>query len=164
MSVLIKGGRIVTAADDYVGDIYVEDETITLIGADLDQPADKTIDATGKHVLPGAVDPHTHLDMPFGGTVTIDDVESGQTAAAFGGTTCHVDFIIQPQGSSFADAVKEWRGKANGKQVIDMGYHMAVTDLKEGRTLEELASLPDEGITFYKPFMAHQGALMGDGQ
>jgi len=162
MSVLIKGGRIVTAADDYVADIYVEDETVTLIGADLDQPADKTIDAIGKYVLPGAVDPHTHLDMPFGGTVTIDDVESGQTAAAFGGTTTHVDFIIQPQGSSFADALEEWRGKAKGKQMIDMGYHMAVTDLKEGGTLDELASLPDQGITSYKLFMAYKGALMVD--
>src|SRR6266568_2541139 len=162
MSVLIKGGRIVTAADDYVADIYVEDETVTLIGESLDQPADKTIDATGKYVLPGCVDPHTHLDMPFGGTTTIDDVESGQTAAAFGGTTTHVDFIIQPPGSTFAEAIEDWRAKANGKQVIDMGYHMAVTDLKEGGTLEDLASLPDQGITSYKLFMAYKGALMVD--
>jgi dihydropyrimidinase len=115
MSVLIKGGRIVTAADDYVADIFIEDETVTLIGESLDQGADKVIDASGKYVLPGGVDPHTHLDMPFGGTVTIDDVESGQTAAAFGGTTTHVDFVIQPQGMSFGDALDEWRGKANGK-------------------------------------------------
>jgi dihydropyrimidinase len=162
MSVLIKGGRIVTAADDYVADIYVEDETVTLIGESLDQPADKTIDASGKYVLPGMVDPHTHLDMPFGGTTTIDDVESGQTAAAFGGTTTHVDFIIQPKGSTFAQAIEEWRAKANGVQVIDMGYHMAVTDLQEGGTLEDLAALPDEGITSYKLFMAYKGALMVD--
>src|SRR6184192_1082529 len=162
MSVLIKGGRIVTAADDYVADIYVEDETVTLIGESLDQPADKTIDATSKYVLPGCVDPHTHLDMPFGGTTTIDDVESGQTAAAFGGTTCHVDFIIQPKGMTFAEAIDEWQAKANGKQVIDMGYHMAVTDLKEGGTLEELATLPDQGITSYKLFMAYKGAIMVD--
>ncbi|HUK95452.1 MAG TPA: dihydropyrimidinase [Gaiellaceae bacterium] len=160
MSVLIKNGRIVTAADDYVADIYVEDETVTLIGESLDHVADKVIDASGKYVLPGCVDPHTHLDMPFGGTVTVDDVESGQTAAAFGGTTCHVDFIIQPQGATFGAALEEWRSKANGKQVIDMGYHMAVTDLDEGGTLEELASLPDEGITSYKLFMAYKGALM----
>src|ERR671931_503377 len=162
MSVLIKGGRIITAADDYVADIYVEDETVTLIGESLDQPADKTIDASGKYVLPGMVDPHTHLDMPFGGTVTIDDVESGQTAAAFGGTTTHVDFIIQPKGATFAEAIDEWRSKANGKQVIDMGYHMAVTDLHEGGTLDELATLPDQGITSYKLFMAYKGALMVD--
>src|SRR5437667_2883298 len=162
MSVLIKGGRISTAADDYVGDVYVEGERISLIGESLDVAADRVMDASGKYVLPGCVDPHTHLDMPFGGTVTIDDVESGQTSAAFGGTTCHVDFIIQPHGSSFADAVEEWRGKANGKQVIDMGYHMAVTDLKGGGTLAELATLPDQGITSYKLFMAYKGALMVD--
>src|SRR6266700_3769721 len=147
MSVLIKNGRVVTAADDYVADVFVDGERVTLIGESLDLDADRVIDATGKYLLPGCVDPHTHLDMPFGGTVTVDDVESGQTAAAFGGTTCHVDFIIQPPGHTFAAAFDEWRSKANGKQVIDMGYHMAVTDLKEGGTLEELASLPDQGIT-----------------
>jgi dihydropyrimidinase len=162
MSVLIRGGRIVTAADDYVADLYVEDETITLIGESLDVSADKVIDAAGKYVLPGCIDPHTHLDMPFGGTVTIDDVESGQISAAFGGTTCHVDFIIQPQGATFAAAFDEWRAKANGKQMIDMGYHMAITDLENGGTLEELASLPDQGITSYKLFMAYKGALMVD--
>jgi dihydropyrimidinase len=162
MSVLIKGGRIVTAADDYFGDLYIENERISLIGQWLDIQADRTIDAAGKYVLPGCVDPHTHLDMPFGGTVTIDDVESGQTAAAFGGTTCHVDFIIQPPGQTFAAALDEWRSKANGKQMIDMGYHMAVTDLAEGGTLEELATLPDQGVTSYKLFMAYKGALMVD--
>jgi dihydropyrimidinase len=161
-SVLIKGGRVITAADDYVGDVFVENERISLIGESLDVDADKVIEAAGKYVLPGGVDPHTHLDMPFGGTVTIDDVESGQTAAAFGGTTCHVDFVIQPQGATFAAALDEWRSKANGKQVIDMGYHMAITDLKEGGTLDELASLPDQGVTSYKLFMAYKGALMVD--
>src|SRR5437762_11951762 len=109
MSVLIKGGRILTAADDYVADVYAEDETITLIGESLDVAADKVIDANGKYILPGCVDPHTHLDMPFGGTVTIDDVESGQTAAAFGGTATHVGSVIQPQGATFAQALHEWR-------------------------------------------------------
>jgi dihydropyrimidinase len=161
-SVLIKGGRVITAADDYVGDVFVENERISLIGESLDVDADKVIEAAGKYVLPGGIDPHTHLDMPFGGTVTIDDVESGQTAAAFGGTTCHVDFVIQPQGATFAAALDEWRAKANGKQVIDMGYHMAITDLKEGGSLEELASLPDQGVTSYKLFMAYKGALMVD--
>jgi dihydropyrimidinase len=162
MSVLIRGGRVITAADDYLGDVFVENERISLIGESLDVDADKVIDASGKYVLPGGVDPHTHLDMPFGGTVTIDDVESGQTAAAFGGTTCHVDFVIQPQGSTFADALDEWRAKANGKQVIDMGYHMAITDLDEGGSLEVLAGLPDQGVTSYVLFMAYKGALMVD--
>ena len=162
MSLLIKGGRIVTAADDYVADVFVDDERISLIGEDLDVSADRVIDAVGKYVLPGCVDPHTHLDMPFGGTVTIDDVESGQISAAFGGTTCHVDFIIQPQGATFGAAFDEWCAKANGKQMIDMGYHMAITDLVNGGTLEELASLPEQGITSYKLFMAYKGALMVD--
>ena len=162
MSVLVRGGRIVTAADDYVADVFIDDERITLIGESLDIQADKVIDAAGKYVLPGCIDPHTHLDMPFGGTVTIDDVESGQTSAAFGGTTCHVDFIIQGKGQTFAQALEDWRAKAAGKQVIDMGYHMAVTDLEDGGTLEELATLPDQGITSYKLFMAYKGALMVD--
>src|ERR1043165_6436317 len=121
MSVLIKGGRIITAADDYVADVYVEDETVTLIGESLDVAADKVIDASGKLVLPGLVDPHTHLDMPFGGTTTIDDVRSGHEAAAFGGTTCHVDFCIQAKGQSFADALSGWHAKREGKALIDMG-------------------------------------------
>src|SRR5260370_25988006 len=100
----------------------MEDETTTLMGDSLDVQADKTIAAADKYVPPGCIDPHTPLDMPFGGTVTIDDVESGQTAAAFGGTTCHVDFIIQPQGSSFRHAIDEWRSRANGQQEIHNGY------------------------------------------
>ena len=111
---------------------------------------------------PGAIDPHTHLDMPFGGTVTIDDVTSGQTAAAFGGTTCHVDFCIQGQGQTFAEALAVWHGKREGKAIIDNGFHIAVTDLEDGGTLEELATLPDQGVTSYKLFMAYKGALMVD--
>jgi dihydropyrimidinase len=162
MSVLIRGGRIVTAADDYIADLYVEDETVSLIGESLDVQADRIIDASGKYVLPGGVDPHTHLDMPFGGTTTIDDFESGHTAAAFGGTTCHVDFIIQPKGTTFAQALEEWHSKREGKALIDNGFHMAVTDLIEGGTLEELATLPDQGVTSYKLFMAYKGAIMVD--
>jgi dihydropyrimidinase len=162
MSVLIKGGRIITAADDYVGDLLVEGERISLIGESLDVEADRTVDAAGKYVLPGLVDPHTHLDMPFGGTVTVDDFESGQTSAAFGGTTCHVDFVIQPQGQSFGEALETWHGKREGKALIDNGFHMAVTDLREGGSLEELASLPDQGVTSYKLFMAYKGSLMVD--
>jgi dihydropyrimidinase len=162
VSVLIRGGRVVTAADDYLADVFIEGERITLIGESLDLAADKVIDASGKYVLPGCVDPHTHLDMPFGGTVTIDDVESGQTAAAFGGTTCHVDFCIQGKGQTFADALAAWHAKADGKQVIDMGYHIAVTDLTAPGALEELSTLPAQGVTSYKLFMAYKGALMVD--
>jgi dihydropyrimidinase len=162
MSVLIKGGRVITAADDYVGDVFIEDETVSVIGESLDVNAERVIDASGKYVLPGGVDPHTHLDMPFGGTVTIDDFESGHAAAAFGGTTCHVDFIIQPQGATFAEALDEWQSKREGKALIDNGFHMAVTDLAQGGTLDELATLPDQGITSYKLFMAYKGSIMVD--
>ncbi len=162
MSVLIKGGRVVTAADDYVADVYVDGERISLIGESLDVAADRVIDAAGKYVLPGCVDPHTHLDMPFGGTVTIDDFESGHTAAAFGGTTCHVDFVIQPPGSSFAEALEQWHAKREGRAIIDNGFHMAVTDLHDGGSVEELAGLPDQGVTSYKLFMAYKGAIMVD--
>src|SRR5215207_8267184 len=163
-SVLIKGGRVITAADDYVGDVFIENERISLIGESIDLEADRVIDASGRYVLPGGIDPHTHLDMPFGGTVTVDDVESGQTAAAFGGTTCHVDFVIQPQGETFAAALDMWKEKASGKQAIDMGYHMAITDLNNGGSLEELAGLPEQGVTSYKLFMAYKGALMVAGE
>src|SRR5690348_7008389 len=162
MSILIRGGRVVTAADDYVADVLVEGERIALIGADLDVSAERTIDAAGKYVLPGCIDPHTHLDMPFGGTVTIDDFESGQGSAACGGTTCHVDFCIQGQGQTFAEALDGWHAKANGKALIDYGFHIAVTDLDEGGTLEELASLPEQGVTSYKLFMAYKNVLQVD--
>ena len=162
MSVLIRNGRVVTAADSTIADVYVEGERVSLIGTSLDVDADVVIDATDKLVLPGAIDPHTHLDMPFGGTVTIDDVTSGQTAAAFGGTTCHIDFCIQGQGQSFAEALAVWHAKREGNAIIDNGFHIAVTDLENGGTLEELATLPAQGITSYKLFMAYKGALMVD--
>ena len=163
MSVLIKGGRVVTAADDYVADVFIEDESVTLIGESLDVQADRVIDAAGKVVLPGCIDPHTHLDMPFGGTTSCDDFTSGTVSAAFGGTTCHVDFCIQGKGQTFAEALETWHGKIeSAKPVIDVGFHLAVTDLHEGGTLEELARMPDEGVTSYKLFMAYKGAIMVD--
>src|SRR5919197_3173095 len=163
MSVLIKGGRIVTAADDYVGDIFIDNGTVCLIGESLDVAADKTIDAAGKYVLPGAIDPHTHLELPFGGTVTCDDFTSGTVSAAFGGTTSLIDFCFQMPGQTFAEALATWHEKIERcKPVIDVGFHMAITDLREGGTLEDLARVPDEGVTSYKLFMAYKGAVMVD--
>jgi dihydropyrimidinase len=162
MSILIRGGRVITATDDYVADVFVDGETVATVGRSLELDADRVIDATGKYVLPGCIDPHTHLDMPFGGTVTIDDFESGHTSAAFGGTTCHVDFCIQGQGQTFAEALDTWHAKADGKALIDYGFHIAVTDLLSGGTLEELASLPEQGITSYKLFMAYKNVLQVD--
>ena len=163
MSVLIKGGRIVTATDDSVGDVYIENGTVTQVGESLDVTADKTIDASGKLVIPGAIDPHTHVEMFFGGTTTIDDFTSGTVAAAFGGTTTLVDFCIQAPGMTFGEALEAYHEKVDRcKPVIDVGFHIAVTDLHDGGTLEDLAKLPEEGITSYKLFMAYKGAVMVD--
>jgi dihydropyrimidinase len=161
--VLIKGGRIITAADDYVGDIHIDNGTVSLIGESLDVSADKVIDASGKLVFPGAIDPHTHIELPFGGTVTCDDFTSGTVSAAFGGTTALVDFCFQMPGQTFAEALDVWHEKVDRcKPVIDVGFHMAITDLREGGTLEDLAKVPDEGVTSYKLFMAYKGAVMVD--
>ncbi len=163
MSVLIKGGRIVTAADDYVGDVFVENGTVSLIGESLDVTADRTIDATGKYVIPGAIDPHTHLEMFFGGTTTCDDFTSGTVSAAFGGTTTLIDFCMQAPGTSFAQALENYFEKIErAKPVIDVGFHIGVTDLKKGGNLADLGKLPDEGVTSYKLFMAYKGAVMVD--
>jgi len=163
MSVLIKRGRIVTAADSYVGDVFIDNGTIAQIGESLDMTADKVIDATGKYVIPGAIDPHTHIELPFGGTVTCDDFTSGTVAAAFGGTTSLIDFCFQMPGQTFPEALETWHEKIERcKPVIDVGFHMAITDLKEGGSLEDLAKVPDEGVTSYKLFMAYKGAVMVD--
>ena len=163
MSVLIKGGRIITAADDYVGDIFVDNGSVTLIGESLDVVADKVIDAGGKYVIPGAIDPHTHIEMFFGGTTTCDDFTSGTVSAAFGGTTTVIDFCMQAPGTTFAEALENYHEKIDRcKPVIDVGFHIGVTDLHTGGTLEDLAKLPDEGVTSYKLFMAYKGAVMVD--
>jgi dihydropyrimidinase len=161
MSILIKGGRVVTAADDYVADVYVEGEKVHTIGKDLKVPADEVIDATGKLVIPGGIDPHTHLDMPFGGTTSADDFESGTIAAAFGGTTCLVDFAIQSKGESTLKGLDAWHAKAEGKATVDYGFHMIVTDMPDER-LPEMQKLADAGVTSYKLFMAYPGVLYVD--
>ena len=163
MSVLIKGGRVVTAADDYVADVFVEGERISLIGASLDLSADRVIDASGKYVLPGAVDPHTHLEMPWRGKTTVDDFYHGHVAAAFGGTTTHVDFCIQGKGQTFGEALEIWHGKRDGKAIIDNGFHIIVTDLSEdGGSLEELATLPEEhGVTLVQALHGLQRLAAG---
>ena len=163
MSVLIKGGRIVTAVDDYVADVLIEGETIAAVGTSLGGSADRVIDATGKYVIPGAIDPHTHMEMPFGGTVSCDDFTSGTVSAAFGGTTSLVDFCIQAPGQSIPDALATWHEKIERcPPVIDVGFHLAITDLHDGGRLEDVARVPDEGVTSYKLFMAYKGAIMVD--
>src|SRR5262245_52747421 len=114
MRTLIQNGTVITASDQYQGDVLVEDEKIALIGTTLNIAADRTIDASGKYVLPGGIDVHTHLDMPFGGTTSADDFETGTTAAAFGGTTSIVDFAIQYRGQTLHHAWETWMKKAEG--------------------------------------------------
>jgi dihydropyrimidinase len=166
MSVLIKNGRIVTAADDFLGDVLIEGETILAVGKDLSSHfpggADRIIDATGLLVMPGGIDPHVHLDMPFMGTFSSDTHETGTRAALFGGTTTVIDFVLQKQGHSLKEALAEWNSRAAGTAVGDYSFHMAVTDFND-RTKSEIREMIDqEGITSFKTFMAYKGALMID--
>src|SRR5687767_8327509 len=161
MSLLIKGGTIVTATDLYVGDILVEGDKVTTIGSALSMPADRVIDAAGKYVLPGGIDVHTHLDMPFGGTTAADDFESGTIAAAHGGTTTVVDFAIQYRGQTLSHALDAWMKKADGKAAIDYGFHMIVTELTDS-VEAEMDALVREGVTSFKLFMAYPGVFMLD--
>jgi dihydropyrimidinase len=161
MRTLIKNGTIITAVDQYRGDVLVQDEKIELIGTSLDLQADKVIDAAGKFVLPGGIDVHTHLDMPFGGATSADDFETGTIAAAFGGTTSIVDFAIQYKGQTLHHAWETWMKKADGKAVVDYGFHMIMTDLND-QTEQEMDALVKQGVTSFKLFMAYRGIFMLD--
>ena len=161
MSILITGGTIVTATDQYVGDVFIDGEKITTIGTTLGMIADRVIDAKGKFVLPGGIDVHTHMDMPFGGTTSADDFESGTIAAAFGGTTTIVDFAIQYQGQTLHHAWETWMKKAERKAAIDYGFHMIITDLSD-QVETEMDTMVKEGVTSFKLFMAYPGVFMLD--
>jgi dihydropyrimidinase len=161
VSLLIKNGIILNASDIYRGDVLVEGDRVTTIGSNLTMAADRVIDAGGKYVLPGGIDVHTHLDMPFGGTTSADDFESGTTAAAFGGTTSIVDFAIQYRGQSLREALDAWRKKAEGKAVIDYGFHMIITELTDA-VEDEMDAMVEEGVTSFKLFMAYPGVFMLD--
>lgn len=164
MSILIKNGRIVTAAEDYIADVYIKGEHIAAIGQNLSYEADTVIDATGKLVFPGGIDPHVHLDMPFMGTYSSDDYSTGTLAALHGGTTSVIDFILQTQGKSLRHALEAWQGRSNGNAFGDYSFHMAVTDFNDN-TKAEVKEMVEEGITSFKTFMAYKGALMiDDGQ
>src|SRR5436190_1748603 len=123
MSILIKNGRIITATDDYVADIFIEGETISAIGKNLNMTADTTIDASGKLVMPGGIDPHVHLDMPFMGTYSSDNYETGTRAALYGGTTTVIDFILQTQGKSLKSALDDWKSRSDNNAVGDYSFH-----------------------------------------
>jgi dihydropyrimidinase len=161
MSTLIKNGTVITAQDNYIADVYIEEDRITTIGADLKIAADRIINAKGKYVIPGGIDVHTHLDMPFGGTTSSDDFETGTRAAAFGGTTCLIDFAIQAKGTKMRDALDLWWKKAENRATIDYGLHMIITDLPDAH-LEDMNDMVRQGVTSFKLFMAYPGVLMVD--
>src|SRR2546423_11199660 len=131
MTTLIKNGRIVTAVDDYNADILIEDGTIAMIGKTIDVDADRVIDAKGRLVFPGGIDPHTHMELPFGGTSASDTFETGTRAAAFGGTTTIIDFAVQLKGQSLKQAVDVWHAKAHRKTSMVYGFHLVGTDLPD---------------------------------
>lgn len=162
MRTLIKGGRVVTAVDDYTADVLIDGETIVAIASGIEATVDRVIDATGQLVLPGGVDPHVHFRMPFAGTETIDDFTSGTAAAARGGTTTVLDFAMQPRGAGVLETLEKWHGLLDQDDPhIDVGFHMIITDLADGK-LQEVPRLVDEGVTSFKLFMAYKNALMAD--
>ncbi|MEJ7625207.1 MAG: dihydropyrimidinase [Pyrinomonadaceae bacterium] len=161
MKTIIKSGRVVTAVDDYNADIFIDGETVTTIGKKLDMEADVIIDAAGKLVFPGGIDPHTHMELPFGGTFASDDFFTGTRAAAFGGTTTIIDFAVQTKGESMTSGVDAWHKKAEGKTCIDYGFHLITTEFEDGDE-KEMYRLMDEGITSFKLFMAYPGVFLAD--
>src|ERR1700758_3446337 len=159
---IIRKGSVVTATDTYLADVAIASGKITAIGTGLpEQNAIKVLDASGKPVLPGGIDVHTHLDMPFGGTTSADDFETGTRAAAFGGTTTLIDFAIQYKGQPLRQAFDTWMGKASSKAVCDYAFHCIVTDVSGGQ-LSEMNDLVREGVTSFKLFMAYPGVFMLD--
>ncbi|MBW5445530.1 dihydropyrimidinase [Cohnella sp. CFH 77786] len=162
MTKLIKNGTIVTASDQFYGDILIDDGIIVMIGADLDAQGAEVVDASGCYVFPGGIDPHTHLDMPFGGTVTKDDFESGTIAAAYGGTTTIIDFCLTSKGVPLKNAVDVWHAKSKGKAVIDYGFHLMVAEVNDDVLLELPRIIEEEGITSLKVFMAYKNVFQAD--
>jgi dihydropyrimidinase len=165
MKVLISGGTVVNASGPFAADVLVEDETIvglcvqgSATSTTWAQSADRVIVATGQLVIPGGIDGHTHMEMPFGGTQSVDTFETGTRAAAFGGTTTIIDFAIQSKGSSLREGFDTWQAKAAGNCAVDYGFHMIVSDVNE-HSLQEMNLLVDEGVTSFKLFMAYPGVF-----
>ncbi len=161
MKTLIKNGTVVTANDTLRADVLIEDETVKAIGLGLPAQADRVIDAADRYVMPGAVDVHTHMELPFGGTFASDDFATGTAAAAWGGTTTIVDFAVQTFGQSLHQGLEQWHKKAEGKAHIDYGFHMIVREVNDG-ILKEMDQLVSEGVPSFKLFMAYPGVFMLD--
>jgi dihydropyrimidinase len=161
---LITNGTIVTAEGSSAADVLIDGETIAAIGSDLaaaGMTADETIDAAGRYVVPGAIDVHTHMELPFGGTFAKDTFESGSRAAAFGGTTTIVDFAVQSKGGSLRAGLDTWMAKAEGNTVIDYGFHMIMSDVND-ESLKEMDQLVAEGVPDFKLFTAYPGVFLSD--
>jgi dihydropyrimidinase len=164
MRTLITNGTIVTAEGSQAADLLIDGETIVAIGAglaDAGMTADESIDADGKYVIPGAIDVHTHMELPFGGTFAKDTFETGTRAAAFGGTTTVVDFAVQSRGASLREGLDAWHAKAEGNAVADYGFHMIMSDVNDG-TLAEMDQLVAEGVPDFKLFTAYPGVFYSD--
>jgi dihydropyrimidinase len=163
MRTLIANGTVVTADGSYPADVLVDGEKIVQIGAALGDSAsvDETIDATGKYLIPGGIDVHTHMELPFGGTFAKDTFETGTRAAAFGGTTTIVDFAVQSRGASLREGLDAWHAKAEGNAVADYGFHMIMSDVNDD-TLKEMDTLVAAGVPDFKPFPASPGVFVSD--
>src|SRR3989338_4664817 len=161
MKTLIKNSTIVTAAETYPADVLLDGEKIALVGLNLPADGAQVVEAKGKYLLPGGIDVHTHMELPFGGTVASDDFYTGHKAAAFVGTTTHIDFVIQGKGETLHQAVENWHKKSDPKAVVDYGYHLAITDLND-KVMDEIPSMGKEGVTSLKLFMAYKGVLQVD--
>ncbi|MBO0656479.1 dihydropyrimidinase [Streptomyces triculaminicus] len=163
---IISGGLVITAADETRADVLVEDGKVAALASPGSAcargwSADRTIDATGKYVIPGGVDAHTHFELPFGGTSSSDTFETGTRAAAWGGTTTVVDFAVQSRGRALREGLDAWHAKAEGKCAIDYAFHMILSDVNDG-SLKELDLLVEEGVTSFKLFMAYPGVFYSD--
>ena len=163
MRTLITNGTIVTADGSYPADVLIDGETIAAIGAGMAGMAevDETIDAAGRYVIPGGIDVHTHMELPFGGTAAKDTFETGTRAAAFGGTTSIVDFAVQSRGKSLREGLDTWHAKAEGNAVVDYGFHMIMSDVNDD-TLKEMDALVAEGVPDFKLFTAYPGVFYSD--
>jgi len=159
MDLVIKNGTIVTATESYQADIGVDSETIALVGRNLS--GDEVIDARGMVVMPGGVDPHTHMELPFMGSISADDFRTGTIAAACGGTTTIIDFAIQGEGQTLREALDIWLKKAEGKASIDYGMHVAIGAMDDKR-MAEMGDMVDIGVPSFKIFMAYKGSFMVD--